>query len=79
MRSRSFCIQDGVWFLQLEKKKNNERMIKMITSLFLSFSLVLGLAWGKGRVNEPDTSSKNGSVKVDINNAPILRIVLVLG
>ena len=51
-------------------------MMKMIISLFLS--PVLGLAWGNGRVNEPDTSSKNGSVKVDMNNVPILRIVLFL-
>ena len=39
MRGRSFCIQDGVWLLQLEKKKRkkkNERKMKTIISLFLS-------------------------------------------
>ena len=63
VRSRSFCLQDGVWFKKKKKKKKN--------SLSLSVSLFLSrVSWGKGRVTEPNRSSKNRYVKVDPNNSP---------
>ena len=38
MRSRSFCIQDGVWFLQLEKKEEGKDDENDHLSLSLSLS-----------------------------------------